>query len=138
MNYIVKLGLSGSEQNTLDEIGAQLRARGWADHVTVPYLIRQWDRLSACIDRYTLTVDEYTNDLTSRDGLEIVVAECDEPLRSKLDLYVMHADREFLARTRDDIEGFVGRYFRIEETDGWWWRRTPSAGPLADFLAQSE
>ena len=73
-----------SEQAILDEIDRNLRAQGWAKHVTVEWLLREWRTLSTTVDRYMLTIDDYTNDLTSRDGLEIALANCHGPLQSRV------------------------------------------------------
>jgi hypothetical protein len=64
-----------SEQAVLTEIHCDLRAQGWAKHVTVERLLRKWLALSATVDGYDFTIDDYANDLTSRDGLEIVLAK---------------------------------------------------------------
>src|ERR1700683_2467610 len=103
-----------SEQAALDNIGLHLRAKGWAEHVTVAWLLRHWQELAASVDRYALTIDDYTNDLTSRDGLEIVLAKCEEPIRTKLAPYVNDADKEVLARTQEDAGGTVTRYSSID------------------------
>ncbi|WP_343713668.1 hypothetical protein [Inquilinus sp.] len=125
---------SFSEQTILDEIERNLHAHGWATHVTVVRLLQGWQSLSLSLDLYTGTIDDYTNDLTGRDALAIVLAECPEPLHSKLKNLVDNFDGEFAARTQDDTECLLIRYFRIEETAGWWWKRRPAAGPLAEYL----
>lgn len=124
-----------SEKGQVDEIDRDLRAQGWATHVTVDSLLRDSKQLAASVDRYEMTVDDYTNDLTARDGLELVLAMCQEPLRSKLRARVAAADDELRHRTMDDDEGAVGRYFRVTDASGWWWKRKPSGGALADYLA---
>jgi hypothetical protein len=126
-----------SEQAILNEIGQRLRAEGWAEHVTVERLLRNWHRLSVSVDRYIMTVDDYTNDLTARDGLEIVLTKCPERLGTKLRAHIELADQEFLARTLDDVEHTLGHYFRIDRRSGWWWHRKPTAGPLAEYLSIS-
>jgi hypothetical protein len=123
-----------SELAVLDKIEHQLRADGWADRVTVPYLLQRWQKLSSSVDRYMLTVDDYTNNLCARDGLEIVLAGCQEPLRAKLRLVTEEADKEFLAKTQEGVGHALGRYFRIGQSSGWWWKRTPATGPLAELL----
>ena len=132
----MELQFSTSEQAVLDEIGQRLRARGWAEHVTVMRLLRSWHELSVSVDQYRMTIDDYTNDLTSRDALEIVLAECPEPLRARLRLLIEQADTEFHARTQEDVAHTLGRYFWLTESSGWWWKRRPVAGPLAEYLTQ--
>jgi hypothetical protein len=134
MSHTVEPNFSISEQAVLDEIDKGLRSQGWATHATVAWLLQEWQALSVSVDQYALTIDDYTNDLTARDGLKIAVATCPEPLRSKLMLSIELADGEFIARTHEDAGRTLGRYFRIDEASGWWWRRTPTAGQLAEFL----
>lgn len=123
-----------SERAALDRIGEQLRAAGWAQHVSVPRLLKTWIAVSWEVDSYTLTIDDYTNDLCARDGLEIALSAADVGLRTKLLAIVSQADRAFIARTVDDEGVAVGRHYRLQATSDWWWRRRPTAGPLADYL----
>src|ERR1700680_798123 len=126
-----------SEQAMLDEIGRRLRARGWAAHVTVVRLLQDWQQLGESVDQYASTIDDYTNDLTGRDALEIVVAECHEPLRARVRALIEKADTEFLVRTQEDVGQTLARYFRIRDSAGWWWKRRPVAGPLAEYLSRT-
>jgi hypothetical protein len=129
---------SASEQAALDEIGHSLRAQGWAAHVTVARLLRDWQQLSVSADQYQMTIDDYTNDLTARDALEIVLAQSQGPLGAKLRLLIEEIDKGFLARTQEDVEHVLERHFQSGRSAGWWWKRRPSAGPLADFLTGQE
>jgi hypothetical protein len=125
---------TATEWEALDLIGQRLRAEGWAKHVTVARLIESWTELARSVDRCDLTIDEYTNEVTSRDALELALAYCEEPLRGKLLSEVQRADRDFQARTEGDKHGDIGRFFRLDSSSGWWWRRRPVKGPLAAFL----
>jgi hypothetical protein len=64
------------ELSVLDRIGAHLRSSGWADFVTVDRLLRDWQWVAREAGQYQDIVDDYTNDVTARDGLEIVLGEC--------------------------------------------------------------
>lgn len=134
MNNSEALSFDTSERATLDRIDGRLRAQGWAKHVTTVRLLRDWQALCTSVNRYRGTIDDYTNDLTTRDGLEVVLRECDEPLRTKLVTLIEQADGEFLAATQVDTGRVLRRYFRINESSEWWWKRTPTAGPLAEYL----
>src|SRR5438105_15639701 len=138
MSNLMQPSFNASEQVVLEEIECRLRARGWAAHVTVEALLQKWGRLAVSVDQHMMEVEDYTNDLMGRDGLEIVLAECREPLRSKLKLYIEEADKEFLARTQEDVGQTLERYSSIPEESGWWWRRRPAAGPLANFLTNRQ
>ena len=123
------------ERAALDEIGRQLRSEGWAQHVTIQSLLETWRDLALGVDQYECTIDDYTNDLCSRDGLELALSRADLPLSAKLLSVIEAADHEFCLRTAHDGGTAVGQYCRIDESSGWWWRRRPVAGPLADYLA---
>jgi hypothetical protein len=131
----MQMELAPFEKAVLDEIGRDLRAHGWATHVTVERLLRDWKELSESVDRCEMTVDDYTNDLTARDGLELVLAKCQEPLRGKVRVLVEAADDDFRRRTVEDEAGAVPRYFRVTTTSGWWWKRKPAGGALAEYFA---
>jgi hypothetical protein len=137
VNHVIKLRFDDDDLAVLGEIGHRLRARGWAAHVTVPRLLREWQKLSARVDHYTAMIEEYLNDLMARDGLEIALEECHEPLRTKLMIAVAEADNEFLARTQEDVGQVLARYFHIKPSAEWWWRRRPVVGPLAELLTRS-
>jgi hypothetical protein len=124
-----------SDQTVLDTLWDLLRARGWAAHADVPALLQDWRKLAVSVDGYQLNIDYYTNDVMARDALEIVLGECQTPFRAKLRRYVEDADAAFLARTEEDSGSRLGRYFRVDESSGWWWKRRPAGGPLATFLA---
>jgi hypothetical protein len=121
-----------SEQASLAEIGRRLHAQGWA--VTVAWMLAEWHEFSLSVDGYDLSIDDYTNDLIARDGLERTLAECQQPLRTKLLSWIEVADQEFIANTQDDVDGALGRFSDVDESSGWWWKRRPATGPLAEFL----
>jgi hypothetical protein len=138
MTCLDELTFDPAEQAILDRIGLGLRGQGWgrgfSTPLTVNWLLAEWNELSVSVDRYTGTIDYYTNHLTTRDGLEIALTECSEPLRAKLELLIGVADRDFVARTIEDTDCLLRCYFRIEDSWSWWWKRRPATGPLADYL----
>lgn len=112
----------------------QLHDQGWASHVTVERLLQQWAQFAGEVDAYELTVDDYTNDLTTRDAIELVLSRCSSQFGAWAIPIVDEADQRFTDRTVPDGRAVLGRYFRISEDAGWWWRRRPVRGPLADYL----
>lgn len=106
------------EQAALDRVGDQLRARGWAQHVTIPRLLKTWHAVSRGVDSYRLTIDDYTNDLCARDGLEIALSEADVSLKAKPLSIVSEADRAFMARTAHDEGVALQRYYRLHAASG--------------------
>lgn len=111
----------------------RLHDEGWAWHVKVDQLFQEWGQLAVKVDDYELTVDDYTNDLTARDAITLVLSWCSDQFGTWAKPLVDEADQRFRDRTAPD-EGVLGRYLRISEDAGWWWRRRPVSGPLGDYL----
>ncbi len=103
------------------------------EHVDAAQLLERWAQFPEEAKEYTATVDDYTNDLTMRDVIEVVLREAVEPLRGKLLRFVDDADERFRAATVDDDQGRLSQHFRISK--GWWWRRIPAAGAFARYLS---
>jgi hypothetical protein len=112
----------------------RLHAEGWASHVSVEWLLQDWEQLAAEASAYPATIDDYTNDVTSRDALEIVVASASAEFAAYMRDRIGTADERFVASTSDDGGAAVGQYFRIERKQGRWWHRRSSTGPLSDYL----
>lgn len=57
----------------------------------------------------------------------------DATLREELSA---NSDEMFLQFTRNDDDGRLAEYIDPASTDlGWWWRRIPQSGPVADDLS---
>ena len=117
------------------QIEVALTQAGWAEHVRLEREIRVWARLAREVDAYDATVDDYTNDLCSRDYIAEFAARASSGLQRVIQERVGPVDETFRDGTVDDDDARLGRYFRIDQEDAWWWHRRPSAGPLADYLA---
>lgn len=124
-----------ADEDEVQRIEAALRDEGWADHASLARQLRAWARLAAEVNTYAATVDDYTNDLCSRDYLAAVAARASSGLCRAIDEQVAPTDESFRQATVEDTDGRLGQYYRIGREDGWWWRRRPSSGPLADYLA---
>jgi hypothetical protein len=116
-------------------IEAALRDEGWADQTSLAREVRAWARLADEVNTYAATVDDYTNDLCSRDYLAAMATRGSSGLRLVIYDQIAPIDETFLRSTVEDTDRRLGRYFRIELRYGWWWQRRPSFGPLADYLA---
>jgi hypothetical protein len=127
-----------TDENEVQRIEAALREAGWADHASLDREVRAWTRLSEEINTYTATVDDYTNDLCSRDYLAQVASRASDELHESVEYQVAAADEMFRASTVEDTDEGLKRCFRIQPDDGWWWHRRPSSGPLADYLAETD
>lgn len=133
----VKYSIGGIPPEHAEEAAVltqRLQDEGWAPHVEVGQLFQEWGQLAVTVDAYELTIDDYTNDLTARDAITLVLSWCSEQFGTWAKPLVDEADQRFTHRTAPDEEAVLGRYFRIGEDAGWWWRRRPVSGPLGDYL----
>jgi hypothetical protein len=124
-----------TDEDEVQRIEAVLHDEGWADHTSLARELRALARLAEEVNAYTGTVDDYTNDLCARDYLEVMEARASLGLRNAIDQQVAPIDFSFRRATLEDTDERLAHFFRIESRDGWWWRRRPSCGPLADYLA---
>lgn len=124
-----------TDEEEVKRIEAELRHGGWADHTGLVRELRAWGQLAAEVNDYPGSVDDYTNDLCSRDYLQEMEARASFGLRSAINQRVAPIDLAFRGATIEDTDGRLARFFRIESCSGWWWRRRPSSGPLAQYLA---
>ena len=137
---VVRIGETGvvTDESEVQRIEAALRESGWADHASLDREAGAWTRLSEEVNTYMATVDDYTNDLCSRDYLAEVASRASDDLRGRIEHQVAAADETFRASTVEDTDERLKRYFRIQSGDGWWWHRRPSSGSLADYLAETD
>lgn len=120
--------------------GGILHRRGWSRAFTVAEMILKWDQLTTAVERgYTESVDEYTNDLYSRNWLHeawvLLPAHVLEAWSPRLQVL----DGRFRAATEFDDGLSLSRYHRVsgfDPEDMWWWRRCPRilVGTLGDAL----
>ncbi len=116
---------------------ARLRADGWADFITFDHLLASWRRLGQEVADYEATVDDYTNDLTARQGLDLLLRHCHSPTAQRVAAVLEPLDRRFRDGTDPDLEQVLSRFYRVDETSGWWMRRIPKAGQLRAYLDQA-
>ena len=123
-------------ESEIRRIEIEMHTAGWAEHTSLHRELRAWGRLSAEVNTYAATIDDYTNDVCSRDYIAQFATRASAELRADLDARVAPADDRFRTATVPDVDGRVGRYFRISPDDGWWWHRRPLSGPLATYLSE--
>jgi hypothetical protein len=116
------------------DLSSRLHAAGWSSRVTVKRLIDGWRYLAATVGAYRMTIDEYTNDVTGRDALELVLGWATESTRAAIIERVAPADEAFRSATVDDGGLAIGEFFNFESKPGWWWRRRPTTGDLSEYL----
>ena len=134
------MGIDDDVTPVVTDIEEALHARGWAEGVTLPGLLKTWETLSANINQYEGVIEEYLDDMTNRDALKEVLTDLAHPaIIDELRERVARADETFRENTQADDEQELRRYFRITDEDDWWWHRIPTTWPLAaeaDFAAE--
>ena len=128
---------AGAGQDDLAELercASALRGGGWADFVTFQRLFADWRRLAGEVGDYPATVDDYTNDLSSRTGLHLIQQCCSRVVDERLAEHLSPVDAQFTEGTDADDSGVLGRFCRVDEDSGWWLRRIPKTGPLRTYL----
>jgi hypothetical protein len=123
------------DESEVRQIEVALAQAGWAEHARLEREFRVWSRLAQEVNAYIATVDDYTNDLCSRDYIAEFAARASCGLRTAIEERVSPADETFRGATVGDDDARLGRHFRIDQESAWWWHRRPSSGPLADYLA---
>lgn len=117
-----------------------LRDNGWAKAFTLGEMLGRWSALVREIEvGYTMTVDDYTNDLTSRDWLDLVLDRVTDRMRQRVEGDLEPLDRRYRDATVDDGGTALAHFFRVDTKGGWWWRRRPTllTGELAEDLRRA-
>ncbi len=94
--------------------------------------LRLWRELANHVAHYGDSIDEYTNDVSVRDWIDRVAGLCEEGVRMKIASMLQDSDKVFEQHTVLDSERWIARYYKYG--DGWWWRRRPRSGRLAEWL----
>ncbi len=95
---------------SLHDLTKRLHDDGWARHVTAIRLLEDRERLAAEVNDHPLTVDDFTNDLTGRDGLERLLHWASPALAADLQLRVDAADERYREGTVEDGGAALGRH----------------------------
>lgn len=127
---------TAADYDSVERATQALKVKGWRAAFSLNEMINGWDQLVHEIEiGYDATIDDFTNDLTTRDW----IAECRELvtdlIRRSIDERVSLIDDRYKRATVDDDGRALGHFFRIEGK-GWWWFRRPLAdqGELATYL----
>lgn len=125
--------LTGDDRRRLDDFLLYRNVKGRFE--TLDSLIDAWDRLVAGLARApsSLTYDEFTDRLRSRDSLETAVAQVTPLARGPLVAAVAPLDRRYLEHTNAQASSI--RRSAAWRVDPWWWFRVPRA-PGSRFREQ--
>ena len=111
----------------MQEAGRALAERGWRAAFTLNEMTDSWRSLVAEVESgYDQMVDEYTNDLACRDWLALAWPMLTERVRCARRSELDALDARFRAATDEDTSGRLARFYKVQDKDGWWWRRLPT------------
>ena len=115
--------LSEEEEKRIRIFLKQLSKEGKArDDLTFDILITDWSNFVKEVKSgYTLTIDDYTNDLCARDILGEISAFVEEPTRTKINKILVPLDEQFKKATHK-----IGQPLFSSRTDLWWWYQIPN------------
>ena len=118
--------MTSEDYESVLRAGRVLHARGWRAAFSLNEMTESWRSLVAEVEGgYDQMVDEYTNDLACRDWLALAWPMLTERVRSIRRPELDALDARFRAATVEDTSGRLARFYRVENKDGWWWRRLP-------------
>ena len=92
--------------------------------MTLGGLVEHWERFATEVaEGYWGTIDDFTNDLTTRDVLEEAIGSLAQEPAGRLAEQLEPIDARYREVTTFDTEARLAEFFRLG--DGWWWRRLP-------------
>lgn len=100
------------DESEVRQIEVALVHAGWAQHARLEREFRIWSRITHEVNAYSATVDDYTNDLCSRDYIAEFAAQTSSGLRTAIEDRVSTEDETFREATVDDVDARLGRYSR--------------------------
>lgn len=114
--------LSTKEVEILDAIVARFSKR--AKHATTwdfNIFITEWINFIKEVEKgYTLTIDDYTNDVSKRDLIDELSQQISKDLKNKVNQLIEFWDISFQNTTNDLIKPLSSR-----ENAKWWWYKIP-------------
>lgn len=117
-----KIHLSREEELVLEPILASISRK--AGHtLTLPFLLERWEKFVSDVEGgYHDSIYEYTNDLSVRDPLQVVVDSSPLALHEKLigELHIW--DERFKKATEGSKRAVLPDK---EKSQAWWWFRIP-------------
>lgn len=118
--------LAAEDYESVDRAGRILHERGWRAVFSLNEMMAAWAELVAAVeDGYDELADEYTNDLACRDWLAQAWPLLTARIRAARQVELDRLDARFREASTDDGGEALGRFRRLDASDGWWWRRLP-------------
>jgi hypothetical protein len=118
------------DYESVNRAGEELQRRGWRRAFSLNEVVDMWAYLVASVERgYTMTIDDYTNDLSIRRWAEEARPLLTPLVAGSMDERLAPLDERFREATVATTATLPGA-----GTDYWWCRRVPKV--LVDELAE--
>src|SRR5438046_1079964 len=118
---IQDLNLTPEEQAAVRSLEVSLSQRS-RFALTLDKLFHLWnDFVNEVEAGYGSTVDEYLNDLSTRDLLDKIVNALSESGQHKVMARIRPIDERFAQATEPDVKKSLEKFFK--PGPGWWWSR---------------
>ena len=118
--------MQAEDYASVDRAESTLREQGWTARLTLNGAFASWKQfIDDVAEGYDWAIDEYTNDLHVRDWLDQAWPLLSDRVRQSRASELAALDELWREATLEDDGALVGRFFRIDERSGWWWRRRP-------------
>lgn len=115
--------LTADEQDAIAALEARFSERAHFS-ITIGKLLSSWQRFVVEVEQgYEDSIDDYTNDLSTRDLLDETLRAAPQDLNRTLLATIEPVDRRFQQATRADDKHLIETFIRPGE--GWWWSRLP-------------
>jgi len=117
------LPLSSEDVKLLEPILAKLSQRSGRKQ-TLDRLLNRWSRFVSKVETgYRLSIYNYTNDLSIRDFLQVILNNCPKNLHDRLIEWTESWDNRLILVTKQVEKPLLPPL--AEEELGWWWFRIP-------------
>lgn len=117
------LSLSSEDIQMLEPILAELSQRSGRKQ-TLDRLLSRWERFVSKVEMgYRLSIYDYTNDLSIRDFLQVILNDCPTDIHSRLHEWIESWDNRLILVTKQVEKPLLPPLG--EEGLGWWWFQIP-------------
>ena len=119
---MTNVSLSKEQAEEAENILAKIASdRRISKKLSLVGLLGKWRDLGSAIERgYEWTIDDYTNDLTTRNFIDAVIERASIPLKSDVEQMLKPLDDDFISNTLPVVGTLPG-----VGVDKKWWHRIP-------------
>jgi hypothetical protein len=119
-----RINLSVEEEKMLEPILHKLSEQA-KRVLTLDSLVEIWKNFVHEVEEgYPGSIYDYTNDLSTRDILQIIIDQCSSPIREKILSVISNWDSQFIKATWELDRPLLPS--KKDKNQKWWWFRVPT------------